>query len=180
MFINQLLLDSFSFLTEGKIPCLSPYIVVSWSASFKYHRVTEYSLLERTHKGPISRYLSHFNYMNHWKQPTSCTLPALKQGMLALLLVRTQTLCITFSKGSNSSPASIKSWFTAIKPSWLVRFLRLLARASSLPYTVLESMKDVAALSCSRRKVPRLQAEADCTNGMQVSELSIRGSSGGN
>lgn len=81
---------------------------------------------------------------------------------------------------SNSSPASLKSRFTAIKPSWLVRFLRLLARASSLPYTVLASMKEVAALSCSRRKGPGPQAEADCTNGMQVSERSSRGSPAGN
>lgn len=118
--------------------------------------------------------------MAHWKQPPRCTLPALKQGMLALLLVRTQTLCVVLSKGSSSSPSSMKSWFTAIRPSWLVRFLRLLARESSLPYTVLVSMNDVAALSCSRRNAPGLHAEADWTNGMQVSELSIRGSSGGN
>lgn len=85
---------------------------------------------------------------------------------------------MVFSKGSSSSPASQKCLFTAMRPSWLLRFLRLLARALSLPYMVLTSMKDMAALSCSRLKVPGPHADADCMNGMQVSELSAHCSSG--
>lgn len=49
-----------------------------------------------------------------------CTLPALKQGMFVLLFVSTQTLFVLFSKGNNSNPASVKFWFTAIRPSWFV------------------------------------------------------------
>lgn len=93
-----------------------------------------------------------------------------------ILFVNKQRLWDLFSKGSNPNPASVKFWFSAIKPSWFVWFLRLLARGTSLPYTMLASKNEVIALICSRTNVLALHTGAVRTNGIQVFGFLIRGS----
>ena len=100
--------------------------------------------------------------------------------MRAERLVRRQGSSCRLSKGSRARPLSLKRVLTASSPSWLVRFRSLVAKGSSLPYTMLASMKEVSALIWLRMvMLLSVQAGEERKKGMQSRWFLMRGSSGG-
>ena len=100
--------------------------------------------------------------------------------MLAERLVRRQGSSCRLSKGSRARPLSVKRVLTSISPSWLVRLRSLMAKGSSLPYTMLASKKEVRALIWLRMVMLfSVQAGEERKNGMQSCWFLMRGSLGG-
>lgn len=105
--------------------------------------------------------------------------PARKQGIRALPLALRQGSFLMGPKGMYALPLSVKLWFTARRPLWLLRSRSRSATATSLPYTMLPSRNEVSALICSRTPLPPVQAGAERKKGRQSLLLVIRGSLGG-